>query len=69
MATLCLGAYRSDRRYRNKDAISPLSFPPIFKTLLLLQRRELRKHPDLALRNLYFTVFKSYMFPQAPGVQ
>jgi hypothetical protein len=50
------------------DAISSLSFPPKFKALLLQLReyRDLRKPPDLALRNLYFRFFKSYVPLQIP---
>jgi hypothetical protein len=53
------------------DAISPLSFPPKFRALLLQLRgrRELRKQPDLALRSLYFTFFKSYVPTQMPEIQ
>jgi hypothetical protein len=44
------------------EAVSPFSFPPIFKTHLIhvRQRSELREHPDLALRGLYFTLAESY---------
>lgn len=53
------------------DAISPLSFPQKFHLLLLQLRecRELHRHPDLALRNLYFTFFESYVPPQIPRIQ
>ena len=50
------------------EAVSPFSFPPIFKTHLIhvRQRDELREHPDLALRSLYFTLAQSYLHPSPP---
>jgi hypothetical protein len=47
------------------EAVSPFSFPPIFKTHLIhvRQRDELREHPDPALRGLYFTLAESYLQP------
>lgn len=50
------------------EAVSPFSFPPIFKTHLIhvRQRRELREHPDLALRGLYFSLAETYLNPPPP---
>jgi hypothetical protein len=47
------------------EAVSPFSFPPIFKTHLIhvRQRNELREHPDLALRGLYFSLAAAYLNP------
>jgi hypothetical protein len=50
------------------EAVSPFSFPPIFKTHLIhvRQRSELREHPDLALRGLYFSLAETYLNPPPP---
>jgi len=50
------------------EAVSPFSFPPIFKTHLIhvRQRSELREHPDLALRGLYFSLAETYLHPPPP---
>jgi hypothetical protein len=50
------------------EALSPCSFPPIFKTHLIQvrQRRELRENGDLALRGLYFSLAESYLNPKPP---
>jgi SEC-C motif len=53
------------------EAVSPFSFPPIFKTHLIhvRQRGELREHADLALRGLYFTLADSYLNPPPPDIR
>jgi hypothetical protein len=53
------------------EAVSPFGFPPIFKTHLIhvRQRDELREHPDLALRSLYFTLAESYLHPPPPQIR
>jgi hypothetical protein len=50
------------------EAVSPFSFPPIFKTHLvqMRQRPELLQQPDLALRGLYFSLAEMYLNPQPP---
>jgi SEC-C motif/Protein of unknown function (DUF2384) len=50
------------------EAVSPFSFPPIFKTHLIQMRGrgELREHPDLALRGIYFSLAESYLNPPPP---
>ena len=52
------------------EAVSPFSFPPIFKTHLIhvRQRSELRQHPDLALRGLYFSLAETYLNPPPPDL-
>ncbi len=53
------------------EGISPFSFPPIFKTHLIhvRQRSELREHPDLALRGLYFSLADGYLNPPVPQIR
>jgi hypothetical protein len=53
------------------EAVSPFSFPPIFKTHLIhvRQRSDLREHPDLALRGLYFALAESYLHPPPPEIR
>jgi SEC-C motif len=53
------------------EAVSPFSFPPIFKTHLIQVRQsdELRDHPDLALRGLYFMLAESYLNPPPPDIR
>jgi hypothetical protein len=53
------------------EAVSPFSFPPIFKTHLIRvrHRSELREHLDLALRKLYFTLAESYLNPPPPDIR
>jgi hypothetical protein len=53
------------------EAVSPFSFPPIFKTQLIRVRlcSELREHLDLALRKLYFTLAESYLNPPPPDIR
>lgn len=52
------------------EAVAPFSFPPIFKTHLIhiRQRSELRDHPDLALRGIYFTLAEAYLNPTPPQI-
>jgi hypothetical protein len=53
------------------EAVSPFSFPPIFKTHLIhvRQRDALRSHPDLELRGLYFALAESYLHPSRPDIR
>jgi hypothetical protein len=50
------------------EAVSPFSFPPIFKTQLIQvrQRSELREHADGAFRALYFSLAETYLNPRPP---
>ncbi len=50
------------------EAVSPFSFPPLYKTHLIKVRRceELRGHRDLALRGIYFSLAESYLHPAPP---
>lgn len=50
------------------EALTPFSFPPIFKTHLIhvRQRSELQDHPDMALRSLYFALAEAYLNPEPP---
>ena len=52
------------------EAVSPFSFPPVFKTHLIhvRQRNELREHRDLALRGLYFSLAETYLNPTPPQI-
>jgi hypothetical protein len=53
------------------EAVSPFSFPPIFKTHLIhvRQRGELREQPDLALRGIYFRLADAYLNPPPPDIR
>jgi hypothetical protein len=53
------------------EAVSPFSFPPIFKTHLIhvRQRSDVREHPDLAQRRLYFALAESYLHPRPPEIR
>lgn len=53
------------------EAVSPFSFPAVFKRQLiaLCRRCELRERADLPLRRLYFSLFESLCHPGTPEIR